>query len=124
MFVLTVLIVEADRLFRWSLRESLEEAGYRVLEAKNGVEASLNARQGPIDLVLLDGQLPDATGLHVLRWLRKTGSCFPVILMTAFPNGEERSEALGEGAWRYISKPNNPAKLVSLVNEVLQPLPR
>jgi len=58
-----VLIVDDEKLVRWSLRQKCEEWGYRVLEADNGAAALKVAHNESPDLVLLDVRLPDASGI-------------------------------------------------------------
>ena len=62
-----VLIVDDERLVRWSLRQKCEEWGYQVLEADSGDSALLQARHESPDIVLLDVRLPDANGMQVLE---------------------------------------------------------
>ncbi len=61
----TVLIVDDEPLIRWSLRQRLEQVGYRVLEASTGAEALAKLPEG-VDLVLLDYRLPDSDGVSLI----------------------------------------------------------
>ena len=66
-----VLIVDDEKLVRWSLRQKCEEWGYRVLEADNGAAALKVAHNESPDLVLLDVRLPDKSLIDILRLLRE-----------------------------------------------------
>ena len=67
-----VLIIEDEKLIRWSLRQKFESRGYAVTEVENGAEAAEALAKDVYDLVMLDYKLPDTTGLDVLRSLRDT----------------------------------------------------
>jgi DNA-binding NtrC family response regulator len=100
-----ILVVDDERLVRWSLRRALEEARYQVDEAATAREAlDAVAREQP-DLVLLDFQLPDRTGLDVLRHLRASTPRVPVVMVTAHASVGGAVEAMKEGAYDYLSKP-------------------
>ena len=68
-----VLIVDDEKLVRWSLRQKCEEWGYHVLEADNGAAALRVAQHETPDLVLLDVRLPDSNGIEILEQLKKIG---------------------------------------------------
>ena len=103
-----VLIVDDEKLVRWSLRQKCEEWGYHVLEADNGAAALRVAHNESPDLVLLDVRLPDASGIELLEQLKKSGDARAVIMITADPQLEDVKTALKSGAYdssasRWIS---------------------
>ncbi len=100
-----IMIVDDERLVRWSLRQKCEEWGYQVVEADGG-EASLKLaqRESP-DLVLLDVRMPDLTGIEVLDQLKKNGDARAVIMITADPQLDDVKAALKLGAYDFIGKP-------------------
>src|ERR1035437_5653356 len=100
-----IMIVDDERLVRWSLRQKCEEWGYQVVEADGG-EASLKLaqRESP-DLVLLDVRMPDLTGIEVLDQLKKNGDARAVIMITADPQLDDVRAALKLGAYDFIVKP-------------------
>jgi len=116
----SILVADDEQLIRWSLRERLERAGFRVLEAENGKQALDHFQEG-VDLVLLDLKLPDADGLLLLKKIKDHSPSQPVILMTAFGTQETVSEALRSGAYRVVDKPFDFDRMVRLVREALQP---
>ena len=92
-----VLIVDDEKLVRWSLRQKCEEWGYHVLEADNGSAALRVAHNESPDLVLLDVRLPDMSGIEVLEQLKKSGDARAVIMITADPQLEDVKH--GPQAW-------------------------
>ncbi len=114
-----ILVVDDERLIRWTLRERLEEAGYAVVEAATGTEALALADEGA-DLVLLDFKLPDIDGLDALRQIRERHSDMLVILITALATVENAVEAMKRGAWHYLNKPIDLDELLLLVGKALE----
>ena len=91
------MIVDDERLVRWSLRQKCEEWGYHVIEADSGVPALKLAQQESPDLVLLDVRMPDLTGIEVLDQLKKSGDARAVIMITADPQLDDVKAALKLG---------------------------
>jgi two-component system phosphate regulon response regulator PhoB len=114
----TILICEDDQNLRQLVRVILGE-GYRFVEADTGHEALELALEIRPDLVILDLMLPGASGLDVLRSLRKDlpGGDTPVIVMSAWGHADQA--ALEAGADRFLPKPFEPEDLTAMVEEVL-----
>ena len=100
-----VLIVDDEKLVRWSLRQKYEEWGFTVQEAENGTSGLRAARSGNPDLVLLDVRLPDFSGLEVLEKLKENGDARAVIMITADPQLDDVKAAIKLGAFDFIGKP-------------------
>jgi two-component system, NtrC family, response regulator AtoC len=100
-----ILIIDDERLVRWSLRQKCEEWGYQVFEAENGESGLRLAAQEPTDLALCDVRMPDLSGLEVLDQLRRNGDNRPVILITADPQLDDVKAALKLGAYDFVGKP-------------------
>ena len=100
-----VLIVDDERLVRWSLRQKCDEWGYAVVEADCGEKALRLAREESPDLVLLDIRLPDLTGIEVLDQLKKDGFGRAVIMITADPQLDDVKAAIKLGAYDFVGKP-------------------
>ena len=99
------MIVDDERLVRWSLRQKCEEWGYQVVEADCGeVALKLAQRESP-DLVLLDVRMPDLTGIEVLDELKKSDEARAVIMITADPQLDDVKAALKLGAYDFVGKP-------------------
>ena len=108
-----ILIVEDEKLIRWSMSQALEQLGH-VVEQAETAGAALEAveREAP-DLILLDYKLPDRTGTEIMPELRRISPHMPVIMITAHASIPGAVEALKEGVCDYISKPFE-------INELLQ----
>jgi len=115
-----ILIIEDEKLIRWSLRQRFGEEGYLAEEAEDG-KAGLALLAGEtFDLIMLDYKLPDMTGLEVLRKIRETDQDIVVVIMTAFSNVENAVEAMRLGAHDYVSKPFKMDDLMLTVAKALQ----
>jgi DNA-binding NtrC family response regulator len=119
-----VLIVDDEALLRWSLAEMLSGAGYQVVEARDGREArrAFTDAGHPIDAMLLDLKLPDATGLQLLQEARHRRLACPVVVMTAYGASDTVESAIESGALRVVSKPFDLEEILQLLRELV-PLP-
>jgi two-component system, NtrC family, response regulator AtoC len=100
-----ILIIDDERLIRWSLRQKCEEWGYQVLEAASGEPGFQLAQHESIDLILLDVRMPDMNGLQVLEQIKKSPDAVSVIMITADPQMDDVKSALKLGAYDFIGKP-------------------
>ncbi|MBI3846972.1 MAG: response regulator [Planctomycetes bacterium] len=117
----TVLIVDDEALIRWSLRDRLVRAGFRVLEAADGQTAlsQLGNGGGTVDLMLLDLRLPDSDGLSLLKSAKSKAPDCPVILMSAYGTEDVQREALATGAVFFVQKPFKIDDVLGLVRRTL-----
>ena len=106
-----VLIVDDDKLTRWSVARILTRAGYRVQEAATTADGLAAIAGDRTDAVLLDIVLPDGDGFSMLRTIRETHPRLPVILITAHGSEETAKTARDLGARGHLIKPCNPAEL-------------
>ena len=115
-----VLVVDEERLVRWSLCEMLTGAGYQVVDAQNGREAraAMADEEHPIDVMLVDPTLPDADGLLLVREARHRRLTCLVLVMTACGSVDTIEAALSAGADRVILKPFDLDDLLRLVRQV------
>ena len=103
----TVLIVEDNELNMKLFHDLLDAHGYKILQTKDGMEALDIAREHHPDLILMDIQLPEVSGLEVTKWLKEDDALkgIPVVAVTAFAmKGDEEVIRQG-GCEAYISKP-------------------
>ena len=103
----TVLIVEDNELNMKLFHDLLDAHGYQTLQTRSGIEALQIARERRPDLILMDIQLPEVSGLEVTRWLKDDEELreIPVVAVTAFAmKGDEQRIRQG-GCEAYISKP-------------------
>lgn len=117
----TILVIDDDRLIRWSVSVVLGHAGYRVQEATTGKEGLAAVREHRPDLVLLDIALPDLDGFAVLEGIRQLRPDLPILMMTADATSETARQALRLGARGQLDKPFDPALLQAAVSEALKP---
>jgi len=115
-----VLVVDDEKLVRWSLRQKCEEWGYHVLEADNGSAALRVAHNESPDLVLLDVRLPDSNGIEILEQLKKSNDARAIIMITADPQLEDVKTALKLGAYDFVGKPLDFDELAVAVKNALE----
>lgn len=118
----TVLLIEDDAGVRAPLRAAFESAGYRVLEA-DLVAVGLNEfRTKEPDLVVLDVELPDGTGIEACQSIRahKSLSKTPVIMLTGRGGLEQKGEGFGAGADHYLVKPVHPKEILLWAGSLLK----
>src|SRR5579859_1736248 len=100
-----ILVVDDERLVRWSLRQKCEEWGYQVVEAAAGDPGLRLAQHESPDLILLDVRMPDISGIQVLEQIKKAPDAPPVIMITADPQLDDVKSALKLAAYDFIGKP-------------------
>ncbi len=103
----TVLVVEDNDLNMRLFHDVLEARGYNVLQAKDGMEGWRIARKHRPDLIIMDIQLPDVSGLEVTKWLKDDEflKSIPVIAITVFAMDGDEERFLEGGCDAYIPKP-------------------
>lgn len=100
-----VLVVDDDREMRALLSEELRQEGYEVTEAANGSEAVLACRNHEFHVILMDKNMPGASGLDLLPGFRRSCPRSRIIMMTAFGDVPSYVEAAERGAADYLFKP-------------------
>jgi CheY-like chemotaxis protein len=112
-----VLVVEDDRLVRTFLRFALEKDGLAVVEADDGAAALDAVRAGGVDVVLVDGLLPDMHGVALADKLLDDPAT--AALPICFLSGALLSRRHGSAGFGCLSKPVRPAQLVALLRELV-----
>ena len=115
-----ICVVEDDEAIRRGLVDSLEHAGYEVLECRDGHEARKVLASAELDLVLLDVMLPGVDGFELLPEVRRSRPTLPVIMVTARGAEEDRVRGLKIGADDYVVKPFSATELLARVEAVLR----
>ncbi len=102
-----VLIVEDNELNMKLFHDLLDSQGYQTLQTREGLQAMALARQHMPDLILMDIQLPEISGLEVTKWLKDDEELahIPVIAVTAFAMKGDEERIRQGGCEAYISKP-------------------
>jgi DNA-binding response OmpR family regulator len=116
----TILIVDDDRSLRASIREILEEEGYRTKEAANGEAALSMLKEVSPDLVLVDMVMPGMDGLSLISLLRKDWPGLRIVVMTAYATVQDAVQSLKQGADDYIAKPFKIHDILTLIRKNLQ----
>jgi two-component system response regulator AtoC len=116
----TILVVDDERLVRWSLQQKLEQWGYHVSLAEDGATAMGRVQLDNPDLITLDMKLPDMTGIELLSELRNRNVQVPVIVITAFGVVDDAVRSLKLGAYDFIEKPINFEKLENALRNALE----
>ncbi len=117
----TVLIVEDNELNMKLFHDLLDAQGYRTLQTSNGMEALEIARTEGPDLILMDIQLPEVSGLEVTKWLKEEDELrhIPVIAVTAFAMKGDEEKIRDGGCEDYIAKPIAVADFLATVKRFL-----
>src|SRR3546814_327170 len=117
----TVLIVEDNELNMKLYHDLLEAHGYVTLQTKDGMEALKIARQSRPDLILMDIQLPEVSGLEVTKWIKEDDDLksIPVIAVTAFAMKGDEEKIREGGCEDYIAKPISVARFIETVQRYL-----
>ena len=118
----TVMIVEDNELNMKLFHDLLEAHGYNTIGTRNGIEALDLARRHQPDLILMDIQLPEVSGLEVTKWLKddETLRSIPVIAVTAFAMKGDEEKIREGGCEAYIAKPISVAHFLETVRQFLE----
>ena len=119
--MLTILIADDEPHVVELVRVTLEDERVRVVEASDGTAALALADQLDPELIFLDVNLPDMSGLEVCRRLRKRPrtACAHIVMLTAAAQRDDVARGLAAGATHYLTKPFSPVRLLSLVESLL-----
>jgi two-component system response regulator PhoP len=115
-----ILLVEDDLRLQASLAEELRKAGYAVDVSGDGIEGLYYAEEFPIDLAIIDLGLPGMSGLELIRKLRAAERHFPVLILTARSQWQDKVGGLESGADDYLTKPFHPEELKARVSALIR----
>jgi two-component system cell cycle response regulator DivK len=117
----TVLVVEDNELNMKLFHDLLEAHGYNILQTKDGMEALRLAREHQPDLILMDIQLPEVSGLEVTKWIKEDDNLksIPVIAVTAFAMKGDEEKIREGGCEAYIAKPISVTNFLETVQRFL-----
>ena len=115
-----ILIIEDEKKLARLLKQGLEENGFTVDLALDGVEGQYQVENYAYDAVLLDLMLPEVDGLTILASLRNQGSDVPVLIITARGEVEDRIKGLNLGADDYLAKPFDLDELVARLRALIR----
>ncbi len=114
-----VLIVEDNELNMKLFHDLLDAHGYQTVQTRNGLDALQLAREHQPDLILMDIQLPEISGLEVTKWLKEDDelATIPVVAVTAFAMKGDEERIRAGGCEAYISKPISVATFLETVRQ-------
>jgi two-component system, cell cycle response regulator DivK len=117
----TVMIVEDNELNMKLFHDLLEAHGYATVGTRNGIEALDLARKHRPDLILMDIQLPEVSGLEVTKWLKDDPMlhAIPVVAVTAFAMKGDEERIRAGGCEAYLSKPISVGKFIETIRRFL-----
>jgi two-component system response regulator PhoP len=115
-----VLVVEDEVALRETLRTRLAAAGFTVDEAVDGNEALFAGTEYPLDVAIVDLGLPGLAGLEVIRRLRAAHKTYPILILTARDNWQDKVEGLQAGADDYVAKPFHFEEVLARVQALLR----
>lgn len=114
----TILVADDDRVVLFTLAEGLRDAGYRVIEARDGQSALSLCQREEIDLALLDIRMPGLDGIELATRLRDETQV-PFLFLSAYDDDDSVRRALETGALGYLVKPLEVAGLLPIVRAAL-----
>jgi two-component system, cell cycle response regulator DivK len=117
----TILIVEDNELNMKLFHDLLEAHGYRTLQTRNGIDAIALARKHRPDLIVMDIQLPEVSGLDVTKWLKEDDSLrhIPIIAVTAFAMKGDEERIREGGCEAYVSKPISVSRFLDTIRQFI-----
>ncbi|MEX1258537.1 MAG: response regulator transcription factor [Gemmatimonadota bacterium] len=115
-----ILVVEDDRKVARFLERALQEEGYTVDVAADGIEGAMKARVEKYDLLVLDVMLPGRSGLEITRDLRREESPAPILLLTARDSKQDIVAGLDAGADDYLTKPFSLSEALARIRALLR----
>jgi len=115
-----ILLIEDDISLQDSLSGILREAGYAVDVTGDGIEGLFFGEEYALDLAIIDLGLPGMSGLDVIRKLREREKRFPILILTARSEWQDKVEGLEAGADDYLTKPFHPEELKARIGALLR----
>lgn len=115
-----ILVIDDEKLMRWSLQQNLSKEGYTVITAEKGMDGLNLFKEETPDVTLLDIHLPDVSGITVLQSIKEINKDALAIMITAFGDIQTAVKTIKLGAYDFVEKPFNVDKLKILVAKALE----
>ncbi len=115
-----ILLVEDEKNLAKGLTFNLQREGYEVSVAEDGARALEFLEESNFDMMILDLMLPKVSGMEVIKDIRKNNSRFPILMLTAKSNDEDRTQGLEAGADDYLTKPFHLPELLLRIKGILR----
>ncbi len=119
----TIMIVEDNELNMKLFNDLVQSKGYQTIQTRNGMDALELAKNHQPDLILIDIQLPEVSGLTVTQWLKESEdtASIPVIAVTAFAMKGDEERILNSGCDGYIAKPISVPHFLATIEKYIGP---
>ncbi len=115
-----LLVVEDEPTLRQQLKEQLVAKGYSVDVAEDGEAGLFHGLEYPLDVAIVDLGLPRLSGIELIHRLRAAGKRFPILILTARGNWQDKVEGLEAGADDYLVKPFHQEELLARLNALVR----
>ena len=115
-----LLLVEDDLALQENLRQHLLDANYTLDIASDGEEGLFQGREYPYDAAIIDVGLPKLDGIALIARLREEAIDYPILILTARDNWQDKVEGLDAGADDYLTKPFHPEELVARLKALIR----
>jgi len=115
-----LLVIEDEFVLREQLKQQLTKKGYSVDVAVDGKEGLYLGSEYPVDLAIVDLGLPELSGIEVIKQWREKQCAFPILILTARSNWQDKVDGLEAGADDYLVKPFHIEELLARVNALLR----
>ena len=116
----TILVIDDEETIRLLFKETLEEAGHKVMLADNALEGLELVKQKDFDLVFLDLKMPGMDGAELFRQIKTIKPKLPVTITTGYPDSDMMARALAQGPFGVMNKPFGESDIVAAVNNFLR----
>ncbi len=117
----TIMVVDDSASMRQMLSFTLDQAGYGIIEAENGLDAEVKLQDRKVDMFIVDLHMPHLDGFSLTRSLRSMSQyrAAPILILTVLPAADRKDEALTAGVTEYINKPFQPEQLLHIVDTII-----
>ncbi len=116
---MNLLIVDDEKLVRWSIQESMGKDKFNVVSASDGTEAIEKIKQKHFDVIITDFVMPDCDGIEVAKKTMELQPSTKIIMMTAYDSLLDKEEAKRAGVTTFINKPFQVNEVRSAVSKIL-----
>src|SRR4030095_1312574 len=115
-----ILIIDDNKYLRFTLSTLVEDSGYMPIEAGDKEKAIKMLTKKKPSLIILDKKLPDCDGMDLLKEIKLLDDEIPVIMLTAYAENKNAEQALGLGAYAFLTKPFSNAEMMSTIKRALR----
>ncbi|RPI74914.1 MAG: response regulator [Desulfobacteraceae bacterium] len=118
----TIMTVDDSTSIRQMVSFTLHEAGYGVVEASDGQDALNKLKANPVDMLLVDLNMPNMNGIDLIRNVRALAQFkfIPIIMLTTESQDNKKQEGKAAGATGWIVKPFQPEQLINVIKKVMR----